>query len=174
MVNKSCAGRVVKKDIMGNPVQGLKHKAMRNINKKGSKAKMDKQSLIIITFIGLVILGVIGYNTYRSIHPATWVSETEQLPANKVCMVNNTYMGVQQIEVPVEDKIYYGCCENCVTTLNQKPESRYAIDPFSGVKVDKSMAFIYLNPDSKYGGVLYFESTENFQAFSELNDSNTN
>ena len=45
---------------------------------------------------------------------------------------------------------------------------------FSGEKVDKSMAFIYLNPDSKYGGVLYFESTENFQAFSELNDSNTN
>ena len=61
-------------------------------------------------------------------------------------------------------------CENCVTTLNQKPESRYAIDPYSGEEVDKADAYIYLNPDSKYGGVLYFKSFENFQANQELGD----
>ncbi|MEQ9221264.1 MAG: hypothetical protein RLO17_24635 [Cyclobacteriaceae bacterium] len=139
----------------------------KSLRKKGVKAKMDKQSLIIIASIGLVILGVVCYNFYMSLHPATWVSPTEQLPANKVCMVNNTYMGVQQIEVPIEDNIYYGCCETCVTTLNQKPESRYAIDPYSGERVDKSIAYIYLNPDSKYGGVLYFKSQENAQKYIE-------
>ncbi|MEQ9217960.1 MAG: hypothetical protein RLO17_07960 [Cyclobacteriaceae bacterium] len=148
-------------------------KNKRPSGKTGS-LKLDKQSIVILSFLAVVVLGIIGYNLYKSTPPSAWVTEDEVLPRNKVCMVNNTYLGVQQIEVPVNGKMYYGCCEMCVTTLNQKPESRYAIDPFSGEKVDKSMAFIYLNPDSKYGGVLYFESTENFQAFSELNDSNTN
>ena len=54
-----------------------------------------------------------------------------------------------------------------LSSLNQKPESRYAIDPYSGERVDKSIAYIYLNPDSKYGGVLYFKSQENAQKYIE-------
>ncbi|MEQ9289582.1 MAG: hypothetical protein RIG77_21825 [Cyclobacteriaceae bacterium] len=141
----------------------------RQSGKRGS-LQLDRQSIIILSFFVVVVLGIIGYNLYRSTPPSAWVSEDEVLPRNKVCMVNNTYLGVQQIEVPVDGKIYYGCCEMCVTTLNQKPESRYAIDPFSGEQVDKSMALIYLNPDSKYGGVLYFESPENFQAYRALSN----
>lgn len=132
--------------------------------------KIDRQSMVVLIFFALVIVGIIAYQVYNTTPPSAWVSNTEQLPSNKVCMVNNTYMGVEQIEVPIDGKIYYGCCENCVTTLNQKPESRYAIDPYSGEEVDKADAYIYLNPDSKYGGVLYFKSFENFQANQELGD----
>ena len=133
--------------------------------KTSGKVKIDRQSMVVLIFFALVIVGIIAYQVYNTTPPSAWVSNTEQLPNNRVCMVNNTYMGVEQIEVPIGGKIYYGCCENCVTTLSQKPESRYAIDPYSGEEVDKANAFIYLNPNSKYGEVMYFKSHENFLAF---------
>ena len=37
--------------------------------------------------------------------------------ANLVCMVNDRYMGVEQIPVQVEGRTYYGCCEMCKTRL---------------------------------------------------------
>lgn len=34
----------------------------------------------------------------------------KHVPNNLVCMVNDAYMGKEQIEVPFEGKMYYGCC----------------------------------------------------------------
>ena len=36
-----------------------------------------------------------------------------QVPNELVCMVNNAYMGMPQIAVPVNGKTYYGCCDMC-------------------------------------------------------------
>lgn len=37
----------------------------------------------------------------------------KNVPNNLVCMVNDVYMGKEQIEVPFEGKMYYGCCNMC-------------------------------------------------------------
>lgn len=89
----------------------------------------------------------------------------EQVPNDLVCMVNNAFMGKAQIAVPVNGKTYYGCCEMCVYRLNKEENSRMAVDPFSGKKVDKSEAYIVLKKAN--GEVAYFESEENYQSFSK-------
>jgi YHS domain-containing protein len=79
-----------------------------------------------------------------------------------VCMINNQFMGVPQIAVEVEGTTYYGCCEMCKTRLVNEPESRTAIDPISGAKVDKAHAVI---GKTDTGAVVYFENEKNLAAY---------
>jgi YHS domain-containing protein len=93
-----------------------------------------------------------------------------QLPEGKVqssyvCYVNNKYMGKEQIPVEVEGKVYYGCCQGCVVTLQTRRDMRYAIDPLTEKEVDKATAFIVIKPGSD-GAVQYFESEKNYQIYS--------
>lgn len=81
-----------------------------------------------------------------------------------VCMVNNTYMGVDQILVTVQNKTYYGCCDKCVRDIQTDEKVRFAIDPYSKVKVDKAIAFITMSP-AKPGTILYFESEQNAKKY---------
>lgn len=81
-----------------------------------------------------------------------------------VCMVNNTYMGNDQIPVLVNGRTYYGCCPKCVTDLNTDESTRIAVDPFSKKVVDKARSFISINPDKK-GAILYFESEGNAKKY---------
>lgn len=87
-----------------------------------------------------------------------------KLKSSLVCYVNNRFMGIEQIPVKVDGKIYYGCCEGCMDKLKKMRETRYALDPFSGSEVDKAEAFIVLNPNGS-GEVLYFQSEENYLKF---------
>lgn len=83
-----------------------------------------------------------------------------------VCMVNDMYMGVEQIPVLVSNKTYYGCCEKCVKDLNSDEKTRIGPDPLTGETVDKALAFITLNPNKK-GAVLYFKSKQNAEKYFE-------
>jgi len=85
--------------------------------------------------------------------------------ANQVCMVNNQFMGQEQIPVEVEGKTYFGCCEMCKGRLERDPSSRSAKDPVSGKLVDKATAVIGKRAS---GDVLYFESKETFERFAKL------
>lgn len=82
-----------------------------------------------------------------------------------VCMVNNAYMGKKQFPVEFDNKLYYGCCEMCVNTIQEEANVRVAKDPVTGKEVDKSEAFIALEPGNQYGGVLYFESEANYKKY---------
>ncbi len=84
--------------------------------------------------------------------------------AEFVCMVNDRVMGVPQIPVEVDGKIYYGCCAGCVGTLKNDESVRYAIDPVSGNRVDKADAYIVAGPQ---GLALYFETPENARQYLE-------
>ena len=84
----------------------------------------------------------------------------------EVCMITNKHMGAAQIAVPIGKKIYYGCCEMCVGTLNKDVKSRYSLDPLTGKKVDKATAVIGAKKD---GAVLYFENQKNFDAYLKKN-----
>lgn len=92
----------------------------------------------------------------------------EGLDKELVCMVNNAYMGKKQFPVEFENKLYFGCCEMCVNTIQNDPKVRVAKDPLTGKEVDKSEAFIALNPGNAYGGVFYFESEANYLKFAKL------
>lgn len=102
--------------------------------------------------------------------PSTAPQIGSRVPNDWVCMVNDAYMGKAQIPVQVNGITYYGCCEMCVKTLNEKEEARTAIDPYSQQKVDKAEAFIVLT--GVHGEVAYFESEANFLMFEERSRMN--
>lgn len=85
----------------------------------------------------------------------------DQVPNNLVCMVNNAYMGVPQLEVPFEEKTYYGCCEMCQERIPKEKKARTAVDPSSLRDVDKADAYIVLVGEN--GEVAYFENEKNYK-----------
>lgn len=87
----------------------------------------------------------------------------DKVPHNLVCMVNDAYMGRLQMEVPHDDKMYYGCCEMCVERIPNDPEVRVAEDPHTLEEVDKAEAYIVLA--GPQGQVLYFANEENYREF---------
>lgn len=86
----------------------------------------------------------------------------DQVPNDLVCMVNDAYMAKAQIPIGVNGKIYYGCCNMCVETLNEKETARMAVDPVTGEAVDKSEAFIVLV--NKRGEVAYYKSEGSYKS----------
>ncbi|SRR6266536_1734774 len=90
----------------------------------------------------------------------------KQLSNNQVCMVNNKFMGKDQIQVPVDGKTYYGCCPGCVSNLKSDTTYRFASDPETGERVDKSDAIIILKRDTK-DEVLYFKTETNAKKYIE-------
>lgn len=93
------------------------------------------------------------------------VSLGDIVPNELVCMVNNDYMGREQLEVEVNGKIYYGCCEMCQQRLPVDESVRVAIDPISQKEVDKADAVIAVTGER--GEVTYFENKENYQQYVE-------
>ncbi len=89
-------------------------------------------------------------------------SDISPIEPRYVCMINDQYFNKEQIPVEIEGRTYYGCCPMCEGKLKTDPESRAAIDPVSGMKVDKASAVIGKQPDGK---VFYFESRENMEEF---------
>jgi uncharacterized protein YbaR (Trm112 family) len=142
-----------------------------------NKRRKFKWNEIFITAFAIVMIGGwfvwLGVRTYQQEKHESEMTQQYQssLPVpgtavdhKLVCMVNNTYMGVDQIPVMVLDKTYYGCCPKCVRDLNTDESSRIAIDPYSHVSVDKALSFITVNPD-KSGAILYFESEQNAKKY---------
>lgn len=133
-------------------------------NKLKKKTKRDYYSLPI----GILVAALLVYGLYvnlRGVFPnSIWISTTERLDQGLVCMVNNAYVGKEQIEIVVEGKKYYGCCEMCKVTLNTDSTSRYATDPLTGERVDKAVAYIVLR-SKKSDLVHYFKSKENFEQY---------
>jgi YHS domain-containing protein len=82
--------------------------------------------------------------------------------SKNVCMINDRSMANEQIPVPIDGKTYYGCCPMCKEKLVKDEASRHAIDPVSGVKVDKAKAVIGALPGA---AVLYFENQKNFDRY---------
>jgi hypothetical protein len=84
---------------------------------------------------------------------------------SQICMVRDHFMGRPQLPVVVGSSTYYGCCAGCVNRLVADARARAAIDPVSGRSIDKALAVVGVNPR---GGLVYFESAENFRAYAAL------
>lgn len=89
---------------------------------------------------------------------------TEVTEPNLVCMVNNQFMGREQIPVEVEGVTYFGCCDMCKSRLAHDPSSRLGTDPVSGRSVDKAKAVMARTASGK---MYYFENEANFLAFGQ-------
>lgn len=80
-------------------------------------------------------------------------------------------MNSDQIAVPIDNRIYYGCCEGCVKALKDDSTTHYTADPLSGEQVDKAIAFIIGKPGSKED-VLYFKTETNAREYFAKNFHN--
>lgn len=80
----------------------------------------------------------------------------------RICMVTNTVFDNDLIPVKVNGKTYYGCCEMCKSMLTNDPRQRVAVDPVSGMKVDKSQAVIGVAAN---GSVVYFQNDNDLEAY---------
>lgn len=81
---------------------------------------------------------------------------------DEVCMMNNRFMKEKQIPVPIDGRMYYGCCAMCKDKLTNDAAARTGTDPVSGRPVDKAVAVIGAKPSNV---VVYFENQENFDAY---------
>lgn len=120
----------------------------------------------VITAILVIGVSVFAFNKAGDAVQKSTGQEKEKITrvdARYVCMVNNKLFQKEQIPVVVDGKTYYGCCQMCKKTLNDKPGSRMAIDPVSDKIVDKATAIIGALPN---GTVYYFESEKNLKRFS--------
>jgi YHS domain-containing protein len=77
-------------------------------------------------------------------------------------MVNDQYMGKEQIPVVVGGKTYFGCCAMCKEKLEKNEAARMAVDPVSGARVDKATAVIGRDASNK---VYYFENEQTMRRF---------
>lgn len=108
--------------------------------------RFRKASTLVVTLLAAVAL----------MHAAAATAGTlEKVPADRVCMVNDTRFPNAQIPVPVDGKTYFGCCEMCKGRLASDAAVRVATDPVSGRPVDKADAVIGALASGK---VFYFES----------------
>ena len=121
-------------------------------------------------FVGaLMIVSLVGLVNARA--PKQSKGEAlVQVEARYVCMINSTHFDKEQIPVKVQGRTYYGCCPMCADKLRNSAESRHAIDPVSGKKVDKATAVLGAARDGK---VFYFESIENLKKFRYEPDGNS-
>lgn len=106
-------------------------------------------------------------STNQTESPTKMVSKSVQsakIESGKVCFVNNKFMGIDQIPVEVDAKTYYGCCQGCVDKIKQNlNDVRFTLDPLTGSKVDKALAYIVLDPKGNGNqDVLYFASEQNY------------
>jgi YHS domain-containing protein len=121
-----------------------------------------KTKVLVAVLLGFFLLVIKLGNAQAE----TGAADQTPLKSSYVCMVNNKYLGKEQIPVPYEDKVYYGCCKGCVGNLQNNRAVRYSIDPGTGKEVDKATAYIVMQPGDS-GEVFYFESEESYRKYKE-------
>lgn len=114
--------------------------------------------------IGLLLLVIaVSCNSSANAIPAHSSNTTtlsDSIISEQVCMVNNKFMGEKQIPILIDGITYYGCCKMCEEQLKEDAEVRFSIDPVSGNKVNKALAFIAVTGED--GAVTYFENKTNY------------
>lgn len=132
---------------------------------------MKEKIPILMTILSLLLIpNGIDAQTQETLSSKK-VSKTSlsivRVEAKNVCMGmgSNRVFTRELIPAVVDGKTYYGCCEGCQSKLLEDPTSRVALDPISGIEVDKATAVIGSLPS---GVVHYFENEKNMQQFADL------
>tara|TARA_R110001592_G_scaffold64751_2_gene198879 strand:+ start:8581 stop:8979 length:399 start_codon:yes stop_codon:yes gene_type:complete len=131
---------------------------------------MDKQSVLSLSILGLFMLAIIGYQIYSTLPSSYHLEAGKHVENEMVCMVNDAYMGIEQIPVEAEGKTYYGCCQMCEAKLKDSINYRIAQDPLTGEEVDKAKAYIVLQTSNDIA-IYYFKSEENYRAYAKAQEN---
>lgn len=97
----------------------------------------------------------------KGIEPTQTAPPLRKIEGKFVCMMDNRFMGREQVAAEIEGKTYYGCT-GAVRHLQMSAPTRMATDPVSGRSVDKATAVLGADED---GQVYYFENEENLKKF---------
>jgi hypothetical protein len=139
------------------------------------KKQAEKRSnrILIFTGIGIVLLifASWGYQYYREYQDKNAYKEYIglEVPKDKVCMRGDLVKHASTSQVNVNGKMYQACCNTCESMIRSNSQNRLAIDPLTKKTIDKSEAYVVLNP-MKEGKVVYFESFNNFQKYQSANN----
>lgn len=98
----------------------------------------------------------------KGIEPTQTEPPLKKIEGKSICMVDNRFLGREQMPVEVEGKTYYGCGPGAVQNLQMNTSLRMATDPVSNKSVDKATAILGADED---GQVYYFENEENLKNF---------
>ena len=118
------------------------------------------------TIFSIFLLATLIVSNFLLIQSTSADTKLKQVESKYVCMVTNKLFADEQIEVDVDDKKYYGCCEMCKGKLKNNLASRISIDPVSGKQVDKATSVIAA---ANNGNVYYFENEQNLKTFNQIN-----
>jgi len=94
--------------------------------------------------------------------PGKWL---RRVKISSVNMVTNRFCSDEQKVVKIDGRDFYVPSDGYAFTLSQNPSLRYAVDPFTGKKIEKSGALAYVDSKDR---VLYFESQESYGDFIAL------
>ncbi len=94
--------------------------------------------------------------------PALWLRKVDNKAIN---MVTNRLFRGEQRSLRIDGKDYFIPNEDYVYNFRQNLSLRYAVDPFTGKRVDKSGALAYADYRDR---VFYFESEQSYMDFISL------
>lgn len=103
----------------------------------------------------------------RNIQAGPSSSWLKRVNPEEVNMVTNRVGEKSQDSVMINGKAYYGSGEGYASTLLKNHSLTHASDPYTGNKVDKADAVIFVDAS---GRAHYFESTESYSAFISLGE----
>lgn len=155
------------------------NKKLQNISKKSGQpkntglwSKKEKRGLLIAAVI--IVSGLLAYYGIPVVKELKNKDSLNQqfnieLAHSRVCLVGDEIKFKEIRPVNIEGKTYWACCDKCEAKLNRNyKDARFAIDPYSGIKISKADAVIFQNPEKK-GKVLFFESSSNYNEYLKLN-----
>lgn len=121
----------------------------------------SKLNIVVLIICALISISSI-FGTEVQAQTSQRATELTQVESEYVCMVTDQRFESSQLPVIVNEETYYGCCQGCVSRLNQDTTIRKAVDPVSQDTVDKAKAIIGVDSE---GRAYYFESETTFQKF---------
>jgi len=112
--------------------------------------------------LGKRCIAVVVAGLLVSLVAAAADEKVKQVDSKYVCMITKKHFKTEQMQVKVEGRTYYACCDMCKTQLADDPSTRSDVDPVSGNKVDKATAVVGVD---KTGNVYFFENVQNLERY---------
>jgi hypothetical protein len=149
-------------------------KSVKKTAKKKGKLEEWFINILAIVLLGGGLVFIVFMTTQSSgthidekdQYIASLPPQTDTITHSKICMVDDIYQGdYPTLSVRLSTSTYYGCDAKAVHELTSKEAVRFATDPVTKRKVNKASAVVGLDR-KRDGKVLYFESNETFNKYS--------
>lgn len=140
-------------------------KQTHTMKRRSKVSRVMKRATIIggaaLLLAGVVVLCLTGLT---SAGDAAGRSGVRLADRSRVCMLQDTVQAQAGLEYQYQGKKYYLCCGGCLTAFKAGAEQySTAVDPVTGVKVDKATAPIYTHRGHAY----FFASEESLSSFAQ-------